>query len=68
MKKMLSLEELLSNCFFPLFRSNLTAKFDKKQARFQETNRNLDSPDLLELSTESLITRIPFPIPVFLVL
>ena len=44
MKKMLSLEELLSNCFFPLFRSNLTVKFDKKQARSQEIKRNLDSP------------------------
>ena len=42
---MLSLEELLSNCFFPLFCSNLTAKFDKKQARFQELNQNLDSPE-----------------------
>ena len=42
---MFSLEEFLSNCFFPLFRSNLTAKFDKKQARFQEMNRNLDSPE-----------------------
>ena len=39
MKKMFSLEELLSNCFFPFFRSNLTVKFDKKQARFQEINR-----------------------------
>ena len=42
---MLSLGELLSNRFFPLFRSNLTAKFDKKQAIFQEINRNLDSPE-----------------------
>ena len=42
---MLSLEELLSNCFFPLFCSNLTAKFDKKQGRFQEINQNLDSPE-----------------------
>ena len=42
---MFSLEELLSNCFFPFFRSNLTVKFDKKQARFQEINRNLDSPE-----------------------
>ena len=42
---MFSLEELLSNCFFPLFRSNLTAKFDKKQPRFQEINWNLDSPE-----------------------
>ena len=47
MKKMFSLEELLNNCFFPLFRSNLTAKFDKKQARFEEINRNLDSPEYL---------------------
>ena len=42
---MFSLEELLSNCFFPLFRRNLTAKFGKKQARFQEINQNLDSPE-----------------------
>ena len=40
-----NLEKLLSNCFFPLFRGNLTAKFDKKQERFQEINRNLDSPE-----------------------
>ena len=40
---MFSLEELLGNCFFPLFRSNLTAKFDKNQARFQGVNRNLES-------------------------
>ena len=33
---MFSLEEFLSNCFFTLFRSNLMAKFDKKQARFKK--------------------------------
>ena len=43
MKKMFSLEELLSNCFFPLFCSNLTTKIDKKQVRFQEINRNFGS-------------------------
>ena len=42
---MFSLEELLSNCYFSLFRSNLTAKFDENQARFQEINRNLDSSE-----------------------
>ena len=42
---MFSLDKLLSNYFFPLFCSNLTAKFDKKQAKFQEKNRNLDSPE-----------------------
>ena len=40
---MFSLEELLRN-YFSLFRSNLAAKFDKKQARFQEIDRSLDSP------------------------
>ena len=40
---MFSLEELLSN-YFSSFRSNLTAKFDKKQARSQEIDRSLDSP------------------------
>ena len=42
---MFSLEELLSNCFFPLLCSNLTAKFGKKQARFTEINQNLDSTE-----------------------
>ena len=42
---MFSLEELLNNCYFSLFRSNLTAKFDKNQAKFQKINRNLDSPE-----------------------
>ena len=42
---MFSSEELLNNCFFPLFCSNLTAKTDKKQGRFQEINRNLDSAE-----------------------
>ena len=40
---MFSLEELLRN-YFSSFRSNLTAKFDKKQARSQEIDRSLDSP------------------------
>ena len=35
----ISLEGLLSNCFFPLFCRNLTAKFDKKKrARFHKIN------------------------------
>ena len=42
---MFSLEELLSNWFFPLFCSNLTAKIDKKHVRFQQKNRNLDSTE-----------------------
>ena len=42
---MFSLEELLSNCYVLLFQNNLTAKFDEKQARFKEINRNLDSPE-----------------------
>ena len=42
---MFSVEELLSNCYVSLFRSNLTTKFAEKQARFQEINRSLDSPE-----------------------
>ena len=42
---MLSLEELLINCYVSLFCSKLRAKFDEKQARFQEINGNLDSPE-----------------------
>ena len=42
---MFSSEEFLSNCFFPLFCGNLTAKTDKKQGTSQEINRNLDSPE-----------------------
>ena len=42
---MFSLEELVSNCFFLLLCSNLTAKFGKKHARFTEINQNLDSTE-----------------------
>ena len=53
-----NLEKLLSNCFFPLFRGNLTAKFDKKQERFQEIPGVFNNIpwNLLEHSPESLIT------------
>ena len=50
---MFSLEELLSNYYVLLFRSNLTAKFDEKTARFQKINRNLDSPECFWTSSES---------------
>ena len=33
------LRTIAQQLFFPLFCGNLTAKFDKKHARFQETNR-----------------------------
>ena len=63
MKKMFCLEEMHSNCFFPLFRSNLTAKFDKKQAIFQENKLKFRFPliflniprNLPEYSLDSLI-------------
>ena len=67
---MFSVEELLSNCYVSLFRSNLTTKFDEKQARFQEINRSLDSPESFWtfpgiFPNTPYIPRIPFPIPVF---
>ena len=53
---MFSVEELLSNCYVSLFRSNLTTKFDEKQARFQEINRSLDSPESFWTFPESFRT------------
>ena len=61
---MFSLEELLSNCFFPLFCSNLTAKYYKKTSKVSRNKSKFRLPrillniprDPMEHSPESLIT------------